>query len=229
MFNKNIVVDDFTLTVGVNNKSKVLLRNTKLVIHPGNKYGLVGKNGSGKTSLLNYITQTFSKSNNIFLVEQEFIANDTVINTILKANKNKVKLENKIEHIEKILTNEKNNNLDTNFELLDKYNNLYEKLNNMNVDSDSSKIKKILVGLGFENEDFNKQVNEFSGGWRGRISLARALYMQPKILILDEPTNHLDLDAVIWLTKYLSSCYRKTLIVVSHDKNFLNDVCNNFN
>lgn len=217
---KSIVIDNFALIIG----QKVLLQDTKLVIHPSNKYGLIGRNGSGKTTLLNHIVNTFSKTNDIFMVEQEFIAHDTVMNTILKANKKKNKLQTKINELEELLSLD--NNYDNN-ELLNAYNKLYDKLNAMNVNADSAKIKKILVGLGFTSEDFDKQVSEYSGGWRGRVSLARALYMQPKVLILDEPTNHLDLDAVIWLTKYLSTCYQKTLIIVSHDKSFLNDVCNN--
>src|ERR1700753_1743036 len=86
-----------------------------------------------------------------------------------------------------------------------KYQLINEKLNQMCFQTDEPIIKKILNGLGFGLNDHSKATSFFSGGWRMRISLARALYMKPKLLLLDEPTNHLDLNAVIWLTKYLST------------------------
>ena len=85
-------------------------------------------------------------------------------------------------------------------------------------------IKKLLKGLGFSEDDMKKKVTDFSGGWRMRISLARALYIKPEILLLDEPTNHLDLLAVIWLSDYLSN-YDKIALIVSHNVGFLNNVC----
>lgn len=86
----------------------------------------------------------------------------------------------------------------------------------------------ILSGLGFSDEDIRtKPTKEFSGGWRMRIALASALFIRPDLLILDEPTNHLDLEAVIWLGHYLSTFWKKTLLLVSHDAAFLSDTCNN--
>lgn len=84
--------------------------------------------------------------------------------------------------------------------------------------------RRILSGLGFTTEMQDKPTSSFSGGWRMRISLARALFMQPDLLLLDEPTNHLDLNAVIWLDGYLQT-WKKTLLVVSHDQEFLSSVC----
>jgi ATP-binding cassette subfamily F protein 1 len=223
MTSKDIVIDNFNLIVGSN---KVLLRDTKLVISHGNKYGLIGRNGYGKTSLLNHINTIFNKTHDIFMVEQEFVANDTVMNTLRNANKKLCILMDKIKSLELLMANE-DTSIDVSDDMLNEYNKLHDKLQDINFGSCEAKIKSILLGLGFTTVDFDKQVSEFSGGWRMRVSLARALYMKPNMLILDEPTNHLDLDAVIWLTKYLGTCYKKTLIIVSHDKNFLNDVCNN--
>ena len=84
--------------------------------------------------------------------------------------------------------------------------------------------RRILAGLGFTVEMQDQPTTSFSGGWRMRISLARALFMQPDLLLLDEPTNHLDLNAVIWLDSYLQS-WKKTLLVVSHNQEFLRSVC----
>merc|ERR1740121_1671193 len=99
-------------------------------------------------------------------------------------------------------------------------------------DAAEARVRKILCGLGFTNgkpdEDrfsMDRPVVQFSGGWRMRISLAKALFLQPKLLMLDEPTNHLDLDAVLWLDHYLSEQYPHSVIVVSHDADFLDSIC----
>merc|ERR1719440_2628816 len=99
-------------------------------------------------------------------------------------------------------------------------------------ESAEARVRKILCGLGFTNgpagEDrfsMDNPVVKFSGGWRMRISLAKALFMQPKLLLLDEPTNHLDLDAVLWLDNYLAEEYPHTVICVSHDADFLDAIC----
>jgi ATP-binding cassette subfamily F protein 1 len=90
----------------------------------------------------------------------------------------------------------------------------------MGADSSEAEARRILSGLGFDAAAQEMPTRRFSGGWRMRISLARALFMQPDLLLLDEPTNHLDLNAVIWLEDYLSR-WRTTLFVVSHDQDFL--------
>merc|ERR1719343_561246 len=99
-------------------------------------------------------------------------------------------------------------------------------------DSAEAQVRKILCGLGFTNGSpdsdrfsMDRPVVQFSGGWRMRISLAKALFLQPKLLMLDEPTNHLDLDAVLWLDHYLSEQYPHAVIVVSHDADFLDNIC----
>merc|ERR1719453_2593150 len=92
------------------------------------------------------------------------------------------------------------------------------------VDGAESRVRRILSGLGFTAEMQVKPTKHFSGGWRMRISLAQALFIEPTLLLLDEPTNHLDLNAVIWLDSYLQK-WKKTLLVVSHDQDFLNSIC----
>ncbi|KAL6143962.1 hypothetical protein ACLB2K_054657 [Fragaria x ananassa] len=101
---------------------------------------------------------------------------------------------------------------------------LYEQLQLMGSDAAEAQASKILAGLGFTKEMQVRATKSFSGGWRMRISLARALFVQPTLLLLDEPTNHLDLRAVLWLEEYLCR-WKKTLVVVSHDRDFLNTVC----
>lgn len=90
---------------------------------------------------------------------------------------------------------------------------------------DESTVRKILYGLGFSLLEQDQSSNSFSGGWRMRIALARALYLKPRLLLLDEPSNHLDLNGIMWLTHYLAHEWENTLIVISHNVNFLNKVC----
>ncbi|XP_067940374.1 ATP-binding cassette sub-family F member 1-like [Watersipora subatra] len=92
------------------------------------------------------------------------------------------------------------------------------------VDSAEPKARRISAGLGFTKEIQERPTKHFSGGWTMRVSLARALFLEPTLLLLDEPTNHLDLNAVIWLDNYLQN-WKKILLIVSHDQSFLNNVC----
>lgn len=101
---------------------------------------------------------------------------------------------------------------------------VYDQLSQIGAAAAESKARRILFGLGFTEEMQIRPTRLFSGGWRMRISLARALFMEPTLLMLDEPTNHLDLNAVIWLDDYLQK-WKKTLLIVSHDQDFLNSVC----
>ena len=101
---------------------------------------------------------------------------------------------------------------------------VYEEMRAVGVDAAEPKARRILAGLGFTTEMQNRPTKNFSGGWRMRVSLGRALYLEPTLLMLDEPTNHLDLNAVIWLDNYLQG-WKKTLLIVSHDQSFLDNVC----
>lgn len=101
---------------------------------------------------------------------------------------------------------------------------IHEQLSIINASSAEAKARRILFGLGFTAEMQIRPTKYFSGGWRMRISLARALFIEPTLLMLDEPTNHLDLNAVIWLDDYLQK-WKKTLLIVSHDQDFLNSIC----
>lgn len=101
---------------------------------------------------------------------------------------------------------------------------IHEQLNVIGASSAEAKARRILFGLGFTAEMQIRPTKYFSGGWRMRISLARALFIEPTLLMLDEPTNHLDLNAVIWLDDYLLK-WKKTLLIVSHDQDFLNSIC----
>lgn len=201
---------------------KTLLENTDLKLTYGRKYGLIGINGIGKSTLLKYIynrTLNVPKSIDIYYVDQEVKSDDkiTVFETVISSNTVRQQLVDKANKLEKQIGSDE--------KLIEQYNNVLEELNAINANKDESIVRTILHGLGFTPEGQNKVISSFSGGWRMRISLAKALYLKPTVLLLDEPTNHLDLNANIWLTDYLDTQWKNTLFVVSHDKDFLNEVC----
>ena len=232
---KNILFTDITISV----PNKTLIANSDLKITYARKYGLVGRNGSGKSTLLKYISERkipIDKSIDIFYVTQEldFDPNKTIFQIVSDAHRKKNKLLNKLDELTKQMENDNENddnenddneNDDNNMKIMEEYTKTMEKLNLIDYAKDESIIRKILFGLGFEHEQQDMKFSQFSGGWKMRVALARGLYMKPILLLLDEPTNHLDLNSVIWLTDYLVKSWKKSLIIVSHDIHFLNEIC----
>lgn len=217
-FAVDIKIENFTISA----KGNDLFVNANLLIANGRRYGLVGPNGHGKTTLLRHIaTRAFAIPPNIdvLLCEQEVVADDkTAINTILDADVKRTRLLNKCKELEeKIEAGD--------MTVQEDLNEVYAELKASGAYSAEARARRILAGLGFSEEMQNRATKNFSGGWRMRVSLARALYLEPTLLMLDEPTNHLDLNAVIWLDNYLQG-WKKTLLIVSHDQSFLDNVCN---
>ncbi|XP_032997454.1 ATP-binding cassette sub-family F member 1 [Lacerta agilis] len=200
---------------------KELFVNADLYIVAGRRYGLVGPNGKGKTTLLKHIANralSIPPNIDVLLCEQEVVADETpAVQAVLKADTKRLKLLEEEKRLQTLL--EKGD--DGAAERLEK---VYEELRATGAAAAEAKARRILAGLGFNPEMQNRQTKKFSGGWRMRVSLARALFMEPTLLMLDEPTNHLDLNAVIWLNNYLQT-WKKTLLIVSHDQGFLDDVC----
>lgn len=200
---------------------KELFVNADLLIVAGRRYGLVGPNGKGKTTLLKHIANralSIPPNIDVLLCEQEVVADDTpAVQAVLKADTRRLKLLEE----EKQLQTRLEKGEDSVAERLDK---VYEELRVIGAAAAEAKARRILAGLSFTPEMQNRPTKKFSGGWRMRVSLARALFMEPTLLMLDEPTNHLDLNAVIWLNNYLQG-WKKTLLIVSHDQSFLDDVC----
>ncbi|XP_048005654.1 ATP-binding cassette sub-family F member 1 [Leguminivora glycinivorella] len=214
----DIKVENFSIAA----KGKDLFVNANLLIAHGRRYGLVGPNGHGKTTLLRHLAQRafpLPPHIDILLCEQEVTANDmSAVETILEADVKRTELLKECKELE--AETEKGN-----LSKQERLNEVYAELKAIGADSAEPRARRILAGLGFSREMQDRATKNFSGGWRMRVSLARALYIEPTLLMLDEPTNHLDLNAVIWLDNYLQG-WKKTLLVVSHDQSFLDNVCN---
>lgn len=195
-----------------------LLSDTKLELNVGRRYGIIGLNGCGKTSLLSAIQLRefpIPKHIDTFLLCREMPPSDkTALECVIEVDTERLRLEKEAE------TLAATDDLESHDRLLD----VYERLDYMDADKADARAGYILHGLGFTKEMQNKKVKDFSGGWRMRIALARALYIKPALLMLDEPTNHLDLDACVWLEEELRN-YKRILVIISHSQDFLNGVC----
>uniref|UniRef100_A0A0K0DC88 ABC transporter domain-containing protein n=1 Tax=Angiostrongylus cantonensis TaxID=6313 RepID=A0A0K0DC88_ANGCA len=203
-------------------QGKLLFNKAELTVVYGRKYGLVGPNGMGKTTLLKHIGSRRLKGIpehiDILYCEQEIAVDDTsAIDTVVKSDKKRLDLLAEQERLTKELE-------EGNSGVVEHLQETARELRDIGSDAAEPRARRILAGLGFSKEMQEKAVKDFSGGWRMRISLARALFLEPTLLMLDEPTNHLDLNAVIWLDSYLQS-WKKTLLIVSHDQGFLDNVC----
>uniref|UniRef100_A0A452F1A1 ATP-binding cassette sub-family F member 1 n=1 Tax=Capra hircus TaxID=9925 RepID=A0A452F1A1_CAPHI len=205
---------------------KELFVNADLYIVAGRRYGLVGPNGKGKTTLLKHIANralSIPPNIDVLLCEQEVVADETpAVQAVLRADTKRLKLLEE----ERRLQGQLEQGDDAAAERLEK---VYEELRATGAAAAEAKARRILAGLGFDPEMQNRPTQKFSGGWRMRVSLARALFMEPTLLMLDEPTNHLDLNAIVTFPHSLKPSYlqgwRKTLLIVSHDQGFLDDVC----
>ncbi len=214
---------------------KYLFKDVNYKIASGDKISLVGANGTGKSSLLKIINGYLQpesgeilkqKRISIGYLPQEHITHsgNTLLEEASSALSDIIELKNKEKEITNALTAQ-NLSDDEKMDLAQQLGEVHHTLEDMDSYSTQSKVEKILSGLGFEESDFSRSTDEFSGGWQMRIALAKILISQNDILLLDEPTNHLDIDSLEWLIDFLKA-FKGALLIVSHDKNFVNKVTN---
>jgi ATP-binding cassette subfamily F protein 1 len=227
-------------TFSLSFRGEELFRDASVTLTRGLRYALVGPNGSGKSTFLRHLADRklpgIPASLDLLHVEQEVSGTDeSALNSVLLADETRLRLiqrkaaiETELDEVEKQQQNgeiDEDTHLARDSELQSQLAGVFEEMAIHGVDSAPGRAANILTGLQFTPEMQQKPTKEFSGGWRMRIALARALFLRPTLLLLDEPTNHLDLHAVIWLQEYLKR-WKKTLVLVSHDRAFINEVCN---
>ena len=205
-------------------------------LNKGDRVGLIGKNGAGKSTLLKVLskdiessggTMAFDKDIQIGFLRQDidFVQGRTILEEAYQAFEEIKEIELKLDAINEQLATRTDYESEIYSQLIIDLTDLterYELLGGYNYKGDT---EKILQGLGFQREDFDKLTDTFSGGWRMRIELAKLLLQNNDILLLDEPTNHLDIESIIWLENFLKS-YAGAIVLVSHDKMFLDNVTN---
>lgn len=215
---------------------EALFQQIAFQVSPGDRIGLVGKNGSGKSTLLRIISGdqpydqgsiALGKEVKIGFLKQdiEFESGRKLIEEAQQAFVEIKEIEEKLTEINVQLAERTDYESESYSQLLIDLNDLqsrYEVLGGYTYQGDT---ERILLGLGFKREDFTKPTENFSGGWRMRIELAKLLLQDNDILLLDEPTNHLDIDSIVWLERFLQS-YEGAVILVSHDKMFLDHTTN---
>ncbi len=202
----------------------------------GDRVGLVGKNGAGKSTMLKILSGEIAPDSGVIATEKEvkigflkqdidFVKGRTVLEEAYQAFFEIKKAEAKIEEINHQLatrTDYESEEYSKLIEDLSDYTHHFEILGGYNYVGDT---EKILLGLGFKREEFDRPTDTFSGGWRMRIELAKLLLQSNDVLLLDEPTNHLDIESIIWLEQFLRN-YPGVVVIVSHDKMFLDNVTN---
>ncbi|KAJ7442531.1 P-loop containing nucleoside triphosphate hydrolase protein [Mycena galericulata] len=213
---RDIKIDSYTLSF----HGRLLIEGAEIALNYGQRYGLLGENGSGKSTFLQSIAARdidIPQHIDIYLVSGEAEPSEVnAVDFIVASAKAKVaKLEAHIEQLS-IADDVDDLALEAAYELLEE----------MDPSTFEVKAGSILHGLGFTPTMMKKPTKDMSGGWRMRVALARALFVKPHLLLLDEPTNHLDLGAVVWLEAYLST-YNHILVITSHSQDFMDSVCTN--
>ena len=213
-----------------------LFKDVSFVINPTDKIALMGKNGAGKSTMMKIVAGVQNATRGhvrapkdavIAYLPQHLLTEDncTVFEEAAKAFKHVFEMRDEMEKLNKALETRTDYESDEYMSIIEKVSDLGEKyyaLEDVNYDAE---VEKALKGLGFKQEDFTRQTNEFSGGWRMRIELAKILLQKPDLILLDEPTNHIDIESVIWLEDFLVN-KANAVMVISHDRAFIDNITN---
>ena len=213
-----------------------LYKNISFQINNKDKIGIVGKNGAGKSTLLKLITGDQQPTSGsiqkqsmltIGYLPQELKVNssNSILGEVLTANREVFDLNKRLDQINSELTIRTDYESDSYMKLIDELTELNERLIHLDADNQQKDAELLLKGLGFYQNELNQAYNEFSGGWKMRVELAKLLIQKPKVVLLDEPTNHLDIESIQWLERYLVQ-YPGIILLISHDKTFLDNITN---
>lgn len=214
-----------------------ILENVNFTVNEYDKIGIIGVNGTGKTTLFKIISGIYgydsgdiytSKDCEIGYLEQNtnFHSKNTILEEVLEVFKDVIEMEKYLRDLEHKISEESSNTNSTTLEkLMNEYSNKLEAFSDMNGYGYKSEAKGVLKGLGFSDEDMDKPISILSGGEKTRVLLGKLLLKKPTLLLLDEPTNHLDSEAIEWLEVFLKQ-YKGTVILISHDRYFLDQVVN---
>ena len=213
-----------------------LYKNISFQINNKDKIGIVGKNGAGKSTLLKLITGDQQPTSGsiqkqsmltIGYLPQELKVNssNSILGEVLTANREVFDLNKRLDQINSELTIRTDYESDSYMKLIDELTELNERLIHLDADNQKKDAELLLKGLGFYQNELNQAYNEFSGGWKMRVELAKLLIQKPKVVLLDEPTNHLDIESIQWLERYLVQ-YPGIILLISHDKTFLDNITN---
>lgn len=202
----------------------------------GDRVGLVGKNGAGKSTMLRILSREQEPDSGTIASDKEmklgflkqdidFVKGRTIIEEAYQAFEEILYVEKQLNDVNNALASRTDYESEGYTELIEKVSDLTHRFDILGGYQYQGNTEKVLLGLGFKREDFNKMTDTFSGGWRMRIELAKLLLQDNDILLLDEPTNHLDIESIIWLENFLKS-FPGAVVLVSHDKMFLDNVTN---
>lgn len=227
-----ITVNDIAVEFG----GTTLFSEVTFAINETDKIALMGKNGAGKSTLLKIVAGANKPTRGnisapgdavIAYLPQHLLTEDncTVLEETSKAFSSVLNMKKEIDDINEQLTVRTDYESDEYMKLIEKVSELSEKYYSIEEVNYDAEVEKILKGLGFEREDFNRPTKEFSGGWRMRIELAKILLTKPDLILLDEPTNHLDMDSIEWLEDFLIN-QAKAVMVISHDRAFVDNITN---
>lgn len=227
-----ITVNDIAVEFG----GTTLFSEVTFAINETDKIALMGKNGAGKSTLLKIVAGANKPTRGnisapsdavIAYLPQHLLTEDncTVLEETSKAFSSVLNMKKEIDDINEQLTVRTDYESDEYMKLIEKVSELSEKYYSIEEVNYEAEVEKILKGLGFDREDFNRPTKEFSGGWRMRIELAKILLTKPDLILLDEPTNHLDMDSIEWLEDFLIN-QAKAVMVISHDRAFVDNITN---
>lgn len=222
--------------LGVEFSGTTLFSDVSFVINETDKIALMGKNGAGKSTLLKILagvnkptTGSISapKEYVISYLPQHLLTEDdaTVFEETSKAFATINAMKEQIDALNHELTIRTDYDSDEYYKIIEQVSELSEKFYTIEEINFDAEVEKVLLGIGFEREDFTRPTSEFSGGWRMRIELAKILLQKPDLILLDEPTNHLDIESIQWLEEFLTES-AKAVVVISHDRAFVNNITN---